>query len=271
MTIAPPSTEAELPPVSGLSFQNKITPVSGTLRPQSIALLGKHKTGKTSLAASMSEVKSLVKSGKKVLILESESGTASIAEDFPNVDMFKLATFNGLRRTCTELLTEDHPYGVVVFDTADKFQEYAVGYHVDGAANTQAGWGEVKKWLNTLIWDFHKSNILAIFIFHEQDEKNEKTGAVLTTFKLQGSSKNDIGQIFDIIGRLDVRQFEDAPHRFLQLGPAEGQVTGSRYESKLPNLMMDPTFDKIFDLILAPSAKAVAAKASKSTTSTATK
>lgn len=247
-----PSTEV-LPPVNGLSFKNRVKKVEGTARPKSICIYGFYKTGKTTLAASISEVPYFKKSGKEVLILEAESGTASIADDYPNVDMFELTSVIGLNRAVDELLTKEHNYGVVIFDTLDRFQEWAVSHFVDGAVDTRAAWAEVKEWTNSLVWRLHRAGIIAIFLFHEAEQKKEKAKESLMGLKLQGSSKDDLGQIFDIIGRLTVRRNEEGEfHRILQLGPQEGQITGNRYEKKLPNEMVDPTMTKIFELIMAP-------------------
>lgn len=247
----------ELPQPEGLSFQNHIKKVASTGRPNSIAIIGTFKAGKTTLAASAVEIPALKASGKEVLILESETGTASIADDYPDVNLFSITTAGGFNRAVNELLTRPHNYGVVIFDTMDKFQEYVIASEVDGASDTRAGWAIVKRWVTETTWRLHKSGMLAIFLYHEDDVKNERSGEVKTSFKLQGNAKKDLGQIFDIIARLDVRRGEDGEyHRYLQLGPAEGQITGSRYERKLPNVMIDPTMAKIFELLEGPNKSA---------------
>lgn len=237
---------------SGLSFQSMIKPVEGTEMPKSMAIMGVYKVGKTSLAASAARIKRFQASGREVLILEAESGTASIAEDYPEVQMFSLTTHAGFQRAIDELLTQEHNYGILVIDTFDKFVEYAVHYFIDGAPDTRKAWGYLKDWIVDTTWRLHKSNIFTIFLFHEESERDEVTGQRFTTFKLPGGAKKDLGQIYDIISRLDIRMDDGGePKRYLQLGPAVGQVTGSRYERKLPNAMVDPTMDQIFDLIAA--------------------
>lgn len=246
---------APLPPVEGLAFQSIITSVSKAKRPNSIAILGKFKVGKTTLAASASRIPSLVAAEKQVLILEAERGTASIAEEYPEVDQAPITTFQGLNMAIEELCTKQHPYGVVVIDTFDKFQELAVDYHLAATPNdTRAAYGRVKVWTEAITWKLHNAPFLVIFLFHETDDKNEKTAVTTTTFSLVGSAKDKLGQVFDIISRLTVETDEDGNNvRMLQLSPATGMVTGSRYESKLPSVMPHPTIPKIFELIEAPT------------------
>lgn len=249
MSDAPP---APLEQPTGLSFQSRITSVSEAAMPSSIAILGKYKVGKTTLAASAARIKSFMESGKKVLILEAETGTASIAEDYPEVEQFKLTTAAGLQRAVDELTTVPHDYGIIIIDTMDKFQTLASDAFLAGAGDdTRSAYGKLKKWTSDIVWKLHKADFLVIFLFHEDDVKNNK-GNTTTTFKVIGSAKTDLGQVFDIIARLSVVTSEAGENkRVLQLGPATGEETGSRYEKKLPNSMEDPTMDKLFDLIKA--------------------
>lgn len=242
---------APLPPVEGLAFQSIITPVSTARRPNSIAILGKFKVGKTTLAASACRIPSLVAAKKKVLILEAERGTASIAEQYPEVDQAPITTFLGLNMAVEELCTKQHDYGVVIIDTFDKFQELAADYHLAATpGDTRAAYGRVKQWTEAITWKLHNAGFMVIFLFHETDDKNEKTAVTTTTFSMIGGAKDKLGQVFDIIGRLTVETDDDGKNvRMLQLSPATGMVTGSRYESKLPSVMDDPTIPKIMELI----------------------
>lgn len=242
--------QAELAVPSGLSFQSIITSVSVASRPQSIAILGKYKVGKTTLAASSCRIPSFMGTGKKVLIMEAESGTASIAEDYPEVEQAKFTNANGFGRAVEELTTVPHDYGIVVIDTFDKFQGYATdAYLAASPGDTRAAYGQVKRWTSEIAWKLHKAPFLVIFLFHEEDIKDNK-GGTTTTFSVVGSAKKDLGQIFDVIARLSVVTNDAGDHeRVLQLGPATGEETGSRYEKKLPNSMVNPTMAKLFELI----------------------
>lgn len=257
MTDLPPMdpNEAPLPQPAaipqGLSFQEHIVPVSTASRPNSMAFLGKFKSGKTTLAASAYDIAGLRAAEKDVLILEAETGTASIAEMYPNVQQVSIPNINAFDSAVYELGAVPHNYGVVIVDTFDKFQEMKVEQALRlGAANTQAAWGDVKTWTIDTAWAMHKAPYLAIFLFHEVTEKNDQSAKWETSFAIQGGAKPKLGQVFDLIGHLTVRTDANGNSvRTLQVGPQTGNVTGSRYESALPSAIDNPTIPSIFDMI----------------------
>lgn len=246
---APLPQPAAIP--SGLSFQSFITPVATSSRPKSMAFLGKFKSGKTTLAASAYEIPGLRAADKGVLILEAETGTASIAEQYPNVDQLPVPDSVSFDQAVAELLSVPHNYGVVVVDTFDKFQEMKVELALRlGASNTQQAWGEVKDWTIRTAWALHKAPFLTIFLFHETKEKNEQSAKWETSFAIQGGAKSKLGQVFDLIGHLTVRTDSNGKSvRTLQVGPQEGNVTGSRYESALPSTIDNPSIPNLFEMI----------------------
>jgi len=246
---APVGAPPALPPVLGLSFTP--TPVAGSGRPKSFAIIGKSKAGKTRLGGSSSEIRGMVAAGKKTLILENEAGTASIANEFPRAEQFAFTNHLGFMRAINELLTVKHDYGTIVLDTFDKFQEYAETYYLSlYPSDTRKAYGELKKWTLQIADALHKAPFFVIFLFHSTDNRDEKTGVVTTTFKLVGSAGDTIGQTFDLIAHLTVEDGPDGlPQRVLQLGPKTNHVSGNRWESVLPNKMVNATIPLIFDII----------------------
>ncbi len=243
--------EQQLPNIGGLSFENLIQTVASTGRPQSMCILGVPKVGKTTFAASVYDVPGLRKAGKDVLIIAAEKGTTSIARHYPNVKVVFVPNHGAFQQVVSELLTKPHNFGALVFDTLDRIQENAVDYFLQvGAANTQAAWGDVKKWTIKLVQSIHESPMLGIFLVHTKEEKDERSGKWKTDYALQGSAKDKIGQEFDLIGHMTIRtDSEGKPVRALQVGPTEGGITGSRYERELPNVIDNPTLPMIFEYI----------------------
>lgn len=251
-----------LPPVPGLAFATKKTVETGF--PNSFAILGRDKSGKTRLGASAYDIPMLRGANKDVLIIEGEQGTASVAEFYPNVDLVKVRAFEdfqvqpseeypngimyGVASVLSQLLTQPHNYGVVVIDTYDKMQQYAIDYYLRvGASNTQQAWGQVKTWTLSTAWALHNSPILVIFLFHEDMVKDEASGRLVHSYKLSGAAGDTIGEVFDVIAHLEVQ--ETSPGnivRALQLGPKPGYPTGNRYESKLPAKLENATMSDIF-------------------------
>jgi len=269
MSDVPPldSNEAPLPAMpadlSALSFEGMIEEVGSFERPNSICIIGKYKSGKSVLAASSYAIPGLRNANKDVLIIEAERGTASIGEFYPKVKKVPLPAENGswamlaaFEQVKHELLTKPHNFGVVIIDTFDKVQEAKVDVALAAnAGNTQAGWGEVKTWTNKTAWDFHYAGFLVIFLIHETENKDDRSGVWKTDFALQGSAKDKLGQVFDIIGHLSAKTDPASGKtvRVLQVGVKEGNVTGNRYESKLPSSIENPNLPAIFEMIEAPS------------------
>lgn len=243
--------DESLPPVPGLSFQSRVQKVADTGRPNSMCILGVPKVGKTTLAASAYDIPGLRAAGKGVLILAAEKGTTSIARHYPDVDVLFIPNHMAMLEVIAELLTKPHNYGVVIVDTLDRMQEKAVEHLLAvGAANTQAAWGEVKKWTIGLVTQLHESPMLGIFLVHTKEEKDARSGKWKTEYALQGSASEKIGQEFDLIGHLTIRTDGDGKAvRSLQVGPTEGGITGSRWEKELPPAMDNPTMTMIFDYI----------------------
>lgn len=247
----------------GLSFAGMIEEVGTFERPNSICILGKYKSGKSVLAASSYAIPGLRKAEKDVLIIEAERGTASIGEFYPKVKKVPLPAEQGswamlaaFEQVKSELLTKPHNFGVVIIDTFDKIQEAKVDVALAAnAGNTQAGWGEVKTWTNKTAWDFHYAPFLVIFLIHETENKDERSALWKTDFALAGGAKDKLGQVFDIIGHLTAKTDPASGKtvRVLQVGVKEGNVTGNRYESKLPPSIENPSLPAIFEMIEAPS------------------
>lgn len=245
-----PPASTPLPTQIGLSFTpKKVGLAAGIIN--SIAVLGKDKSGKTTFGASASEIPQLKAAGKKTLIMESEMGYASVAERYPDAEQFSFTNAMGFEKAIDELLTRRHDYGVVVLDTYDKFQQYRVDFELArGGVDTRASYGRARKWTMDTAWRLHKAPFTTIFLFHVDNEKDERTGMIDQTYKLVGSAGKEIGEVFDGIFYLQVE--DDAsgtPQRVLQLGPKPGLPTGNRWESKLPPKMVNATMSEIVSLI----------------------
>lgn len=241
----------DLPPVPGLSFENLIESVADTGRPQSMCILGVPKVGKTTLAASAYDIPALREASKDVLIIAAEKGTTSIARHYPHVKVVFVPHLVAFQTVLNELLTKPHNYGVIIIDTLDRLQEKAVEHFLAvGAANTQAAWGEVKKWTIGTVTRVHESPMLGIFLVHTKEEKDARSGKWKTEYALQGSASEKIGQEFDLIGHLSIRTDGDGKAvRTLQVGPTEGGITGSRWENELPPAIDNPTMSMLFEYI----------------------
>lgn len=237
------------PPPRGLSFAPQRVEATGN--PNSMAILARPKAGKTTFAASASEIPRLKAAGKKVLILEAERGTASVARSYPNAEFVRVPDFLTYDRYVKELLTVPHDYGVVVTDTFDKIQGMAESHFLAiGGNDSRAAYGKLKIWASEVLWALHEAQFLSIALFHEDYREVGSSNSMETTFKLVGSAGKDIGQIFDLIGHMSIENDEKGdPQRVLQIGPKGGLPTGNRWEDVLPNRMINGSLPEIYRIL----------------------
>lgn len=226
-----------------LSFEDGIEDVEALDTFDSITVYGPAGTGKTNLMASAIHVAGF----DRVLIVDIEGSAKGVGRLNPGVKRVLAPTFNHLEVIKADLLRNPKDVDFVIFDTMNRAGKMAVRQFTD-PRNKFAAWDELEKWTSDFMWDFHHSPIPTAFVFHALDEKNDQTGAVKTIPKYQGSFKEDVPTVSDIVGYLNFEQGEDGTmHRVLYVGEALGLVTKNRFG--LPNKIVDPTMDKIVRLI----------------------
>lgn len=229
--------------------------------PKSILVYGPPKKGKTVFAASIVDVPGY----ERVLLVDVEGGSSSVSAWYPEVDVIEAGTHAEFTRVVEALLNGELvepesglPYQAVIIDTLDKAQERALEFFdkdpaglVKGVKNEFYRWGALKTW-TTKVTDFlHMAPFLTIFLAHQDDDKDEKTGAITTTVLLSGKSKYTFPSTPDIIGHFTVVSVKgegDKPEskRVIDFSLSDKLITGQRYADALNGMVADPTFEKVF-------------------------
>lgn len=203
--------------------------------------------GKTWLGASADEITDY----QNVLIVDIEGSAAGVGRKYPNVDIVQADTFEKLEIIKDELLTKEHPYKTVLFDTLNVAQDRAEAYFGDlpkNRGNKFGKWEDLKVWTIDFLRDMHHANFLAIFLAHPQVDKDENTGRITTTVKIMGSARDVAPTVPDLIGYLDFETIGDKVERVLYVGNTDGLVTKNRFG--LNQRIVDPTMTKIQYAIL---------------------
>jgi hypothetical protein len=202
--------------------------------------------GKTILAASAIACEGF----DRVLIVDIEGSAKGVGRLYPGVKRIKASSFADLEAIKSEILANPSGLDIVIFDTLNAGAKLAVNHFKalpQNRTNKFGAWDDLALWVNDWMRSFHASPLPTIFTAHAMDVKNEQTGAVLTMPKMQGSAKEDVPTIPDIVGYLTFENVSDKLERVLYVGAAEALVTKNRFG--LPDKITDPTMAKINQLI----------------------
>lgn len=230
------------------SFLGGVQKASAVDKINSAIFFGEYGTGKTWLAASADDIADYA----PVLIVDIEGSAAGVGRKYPGVDIIAADTHAKLELIKTELLTKEHGYKTVIFDTINVAQTRAEKYFrtLPQNMNNKFGvWADLKDWTLDFVRSMHHAEFMAIFIAHPQVEKDENTGKITTTVKLAGSSRTDVPTVPDLIGYVTFEADEDGkPQRVLLVGRSSSVVTKNRFG--LDEKIVDPTIFSIQKAII---------------------
>ena len=228
-----------------------VTKPSAATKPEFIVLYGRPGGGKTWLAASASELPGV----RKTLILDTEGSTVGTLSEFNDdkVDIIRVTSFSMLNAILDKLHDPNavHEYDVVIIDTLDKAQKWAVEHYKENAPYTKSGekdgfwaWGEVSKWTVTTLGEkLRQAPFLAIVVLHEKEEKNGD-GGIVKNLNLQGSAKDDWPGIPDVVAYMERKVLDGEPTTLAYFETDDNKVTKNRF--KFPAKVIDPTIPKLF-------------------------
>lgn len=233
----------------------EISKASTLAKPNSILLFGIWKRGKTRLAASIAEVEGF----DNVLHIDIDRGSAVIGKLYPNVDViaFKRGDIRGFQKFWDELVRLDGfyngtQYDAVILDTLTVLQDWFAKSLP--SADGYAKWAANKDWVLDILNELHDMTPLGISCLHVAETNilkgSEDEAFVRLVPNVQGSAKQSLGAIPDIIGYCDViddPEDEDENLFVVTWAPTERTNTGNRFD--LPDMMGNPTLKKVYDLI----------------------
>jgi hypothetical protein len=231
-----------------------VTKPSASTKPEFIVLYGRPGGGKTYLAATASELPGV----RKTLILDTEGSTVGTLSDFDDdkVDIIRVSSFVMLEAILDKLLDPNavHEYDVVILDTLDVAQQWAVQHFKDAAPYTKSGekdgfwaWGEVSKWtVDRLGKALRAAPFLAVVVLHEKEEKNGD-GGIVKNLNLQGSAKDTWPGIPDVVAYLERKVMDGEPRTIAFFETDDNKVTKNRF--KFPAKVLEPTIPALFNLI----------------------
>lgn len=233
-----------------------IKKASETGTPKSILIYGPAKKGKTVFAASLVKVPGF----ERVLLIDVEGGSSSVAAWYPEVDVIETPTAAEFSAVIEGLLNGEIvepesglPYQAVIIDTLDKAQERQLLVYENDPKSKNDGffkWAALKTWTAKMGDYLHMAPFLTIFIAHQEDDKDEVTGVTTTTVLLSGKSRFTFPSIPDIIGHYSAIKVNEGGtkslRRVVDFSLSDKMITGQRYAENLNGQILDPTMDHVF-------------------------
>jgi phage nucleotide-binding protein len=215
--------------------------------PHSLMFYGRPKIGKTSIAASISEVPGF----KHVLLLDLEMGAGAIAETFPTVDVREINDYNEFEDVFNDALDDaaQNYYDAIILDTMSTLQRWITRKSSGGKKPSYDDWAYTYDMIMEIMWAMHRMSAVGITLVHTQTKENELTKEVWTMPWLQGSAASAIGNVPDLIGFIDVKDTVNGPIRTLQLAPKKTMVTGNRFEDRVPVKVEDMLLPDLYAII----------------------
>lgn len=235
-------------------LQKYISKPSAATKPEFMVFYGRPGGGKTWLAASASQLPGV----RKTLILDTEGSTVGTLAEFDDdkIDIVRVDSFAMLEAILDSLFDENakHTYDVVILDTLDVAQEWAVDHFKGIAPTTRSGekdgfwvWAQVSDWTVKRVGrKLRNAPFLAIAVFHEREEKSSD-GSLVKLLKLQGSAKDTWPGIPDVVAYTERRLIGGKPETVAFFETEDNKVTKNRFH--FPAKVNAPTVPKLFEWI----------------------
>lgn len=167
--------------------------------------------------------------------------------------------------------SEEKPFDTVCLDGCTKINNMALRYimRVEEERNLDRRPGIIDRrdynksgeLMKDMINNFLKLRMNVIFTAQERmftgfsgdEDEDEADGSVFFVPDLPAGVRGALNSVVDVIGRLYVVRVEVKgelrPQRRLQIGPHERYDTGARSDHKLPDVLKNPTFPKLVNLL----------------------
>jgi hypothetical protein len=235
-----------------------ITKAQELEEPNSILLFGRAKIGKSTLAASISEVSGY----ERVLHIDLEQGSVAFAHRYPNVDVLQIpyGDVEMLTNVVNDLYYTElgGRYDAVIVDTMSTGQDWLISYLSGSPGLTVGestrklefdGWAKVETWTMEMMWHLHHMAPLGITCYHLKDNQTALTKEVLTVPKIKGQSQFSVANVPDIVARLYVVDTNDGPARLVDMSPKESKSGGNRFENLPTGPLADVTLPLVWQYI----------------------
>jgi phage nucleotide-binding protein len=219
-----------------------------------ILIYGKSGVGKTQLAGSADAVPSM----RKVLVMDVEGGTMTLAHSYPDVDVVRVRHWNEVAELADFLQTGNHDYQTCIVDSlteAQKFNMSAVmakrieereakGEEQDPDVPDMRAWGKNIEQIRKFVRFFRDLEMNTIFTALVKEDKNPRTGLIERKPYLSGKLADEVAAFLDVVVYYYMKKVDDENKRLLLTQATDEYVAKDR-TGKLPALLESPTMEEI--------------------------
>ena len=224
-----------------------VDPDSAESRHLSVLLFGLAGSGKSSLAASASQVAEM----SPVLFLDTERNGMDPVRRHGDTDKITVVPVTDYKtlQDVTKRLTKspgDLPFKTVIIDTVDQLQEIIVKHWTTMAPNDgYAKWAAAYDELLNLFWPLHSAGINVIMTTHATISQ-DPVGEMLVAPSFAGKqSLTKLPSKVNLVGYMSKVDHDGKVIRVLQCEAPEGLIV--KKPLGVPPKMGQPTFQKIWD------------------------
>ena len=207
--------------------------------------------GKTLLAGSASAVEAM----SPVIMLDFEGGSVTLEGKYDDVDVVQIDSWEQGAAVIEALVHNETKYKTVIFDSLGSAQDSIKEWHerINKDDNGFAVWAAVRDKLVASFKALHMTNYNVIATAHAERDTDEFTRQRTVRPHFLGKKSHiDIPKITDFIGYLSIEELEDGEkHRVLQFEADDNVITKNRAGGRIPDYIVDPTFEKIHELLSA--------------------
>lgn len=217
-------------------------------------IYGESGVGKTRLAGSADAVPSM----RKVLVVDVEGGSLTLANSYPNVDVVRVKTWEEVQDVYDELYAGNHDYSTVVLDSLTEIQKFNMtevmktrmaeafskDKDFDEDIPDMRAWGKNIEQIRKFVRAYRDLDMNTIFIALAKTEKNARSGVLTKEPYLSGKLSKEVAAFLDIVVYMYMKEFDGENKRLLLTAATDEYVAKDR-TNRLPMVMEDPTMESI--------------------------
>jgi len=220
---------------------------------------GKSGVGKTYLAGSAQAVPEM----RRVLYIDVEGGLMTLRKDFPEVETVRVTQWGDLQRVYDALYAGGHGFNTVILDSLTEIQKFNMSEIMrqliekkperDPDVPDLREWGKNLEQIRRFVRAFRDLPINVIFTALEREDKDRQLRPVRLP-SLSGKMAQEVAAFLDIVLYYRIAEQADKDGnpqliRILQSRATESTTAKDR-SGLLPDVMVNPSMEKLYDLMI---------------------